>query len=50
VAMPIIEAIKDGSCLFIYFDDAEYMRSSEYLDQKSAAEQWHAENKNRSKF
>ena len=49
-ARPIIEAIKDGSCLFIYFDDADYMRNSEYLDKKSAAEQWHTENENRSKF
>jgi hypothetical protein len=37
-ARAIIDAIKNGSCLFIYFNDDEYLKKSKYLELKSAIE------------
>ena len=42
-ATGIIDMIKDGSCLFVYFNDQEYLESSVLLDERSA-EGWFAEN------
>ena len=43
ITVEIIDLIKEGSCLFIYFDDSTYLENSVFLDEKRATE-WFAEN------
>ncbi len=43
ITIEIIDLIKGGSCLFIYFDDPTYLESSVFLDEKRATA-WFTEN------
>jgi len=43
----IIEVIKDGSCLFIYFDDKSYRKKSQLLEVDTALQQFFSERKPR---
>lgn len=38
LSLPIINAIKDGTCLFIYYPDAKYARSSYWLNKRIATQ------------
>lgn len=37
LSLPIISAIKDGTCLFIYYPESRYLRSSYWLNKKADA-------------
>jgi hypothetical protein len=43
----IIDAIKDGSCLFIYFDDKNYLKKSQFVNAETALLQFFHERKSR---
>ncbi len=37
ITVEIIDLVKDGSCLFIYYNDPAYLENSDYLDANRAA-------------
>jgi L,D-transpeptidase catalytic domain len=37
ISLPIINAIKDGTCLFIYYPQANYLKTAYWLNKKVAA-------------
>jgi hypothetical protein len=46
IAKEIIDLIKEGSCLFIYYNDKKYLKKSQYLNINTAVEQFLVESKN----